>query len=95
MVIQLTRKNRACLLIPIADGAQLFCIHSKVFTVIWWFNYIYSSGLCHGDMMFHLKEVDHKMETTISNFFWHGIVNKNKYHMMKQEVGLGFTNTRI
>ena len=83
MVIQLTRKNRACLLISIADGVQLFCIHSNVFTVIWWFNYICSSGLCHGDMMFHLKEVQHKMETTISNFFLLGLVNKNKYHMMK------------
>jgi hypothetical protein len=52
--------------------------------------------------MFHLKEVHHNMETTRTNFFfWHGLVNKNKYHMMKwegldspkKEVGSGFTNT--
>jgi hypothetical protein len=46
---------------------------------------------------------NHKMKTTRSNFFWHGLVNENKYHMMKwevldsplQEIGFGCTYSTI
>jgi hypothetical protein len=54
--------------------------------------------------VFHLKgEAHHRLETTRSNFFWHGACQKKKYHMLRWEVlatpkpvgGLGFTDTRV
>jgi hypothetical protein len=54
--------------------------------------YKFNSNLYYG--MFHLKrKAHHKMETTRSNFFWHGLEQKKKIPYDEMESS-SFTQTR-